>query len=242
MAHDLRLVGRGTAPQIPTTIKNPARVANRRAELIEAATEMFLDRGFHNTSIRDIAGACSFNVASLYMYVSSKDDILHLVAQDVMDTIVRQLGRIALDPESPERSLAMGFSGYCRIVSRFRRPIRLLYREIGFMEPKTREGVTAATTSIVDYFDGIVADGMEAGVFRDVCARLVALDIMLKSHLIALHTRDVLTMGNLEDYISSQLDLILGGLLVTPVPAVAAPHRVSRKAAPRKICKTKRKR
>ena len=65
---------------IPTTIKNPERVAHRRTELIEVATKLFLERGFHNTSIRDIVRACSFNIASLYMYVSSKDDILYLVA------------------------------------------------------------------------------------------------------------------------------------------------------------------
>src|ERR1700729_2785507 len=67
---------------IPTTIKNPVRVAHRRTELIEVATKLFLERGFHNTSIRDIVRACSFNIASLYMYVSSKEDILYLVALD----------------------------------------------------------------------------------------------------------------------------------------------------------------
>src|SRR6266508_2994014 len=65
-------------PNIPTTIKNPERVAYRRMELIDVATKLFLERGFHNTSIRDIVRACSFNVASLYMYVSSKEDILYL--------------------------------------------------------------------------------------------------------------------------------------------------------------------
>ena len=35
---------------IPTTIKNPERVAHRRTELIEVATKLFLERGFHNTS------------------------------------------------------------------------------------------------------------------------------------------------------------------------------------------------
>ena len=34
---------------IPTTIKNPQRVAHRRQELIEVATKLFLERGFHNT-------------------------------------------------------------------------------------------------------------------------------------------------------------------------------------------------
>ena len=43
---------RGQTSHIPTTIKNPERVELRRTELIEVATKMFLERGFHNTSIR----------------------------------------------------------------------------------------------------------------------------------------------------------------------------------------------
>ena len=100
---------------IPTTIKNPERVAHRRTELIEVATKLFLERGFHNTSIRDIVRACSFNIASLYMYVSSKEDILYLVAQDLMNNIARELGETTLIQGSARKSLADGFSSYCRI-------------------------------------------------------------------------------------------------------------------------------
>lgn len=52
----------------------------RRAEPIKVATQLFLENGFHNTSIREIVRAFSFNLASFYMYVSSKEDIFFLVA------------------------------------------------------------------------------------------------------------------------------------------------------------------
>src|SRR5215471_9802606 len=129
----LQPLARAHASHIPTTIKNPERVAHRRTELIEVATKMFLERGFHNTSIRDIVRVCSFNVASLYMYVSSKEDILFLVAQDLMNDISLKLSETILDPESPVRSLEIGFASYCRIVNRHRRQVRLLYREVGFL-------------------------------------------------------------------------------------------------------------
>ena len=213
---------------IPTTIKNPERVAHRRAELIEVATRMFLDRGFHNTSIRDIARACSFNVASLYMYVSSKDDILYLVAQDLMKSIAQRLAEIELDPRSLERSLEIAFASYCQIANRFRRSIRLLYREVGFMPPQARADVIATVTSVIDFFEAIVAKGIEAGVFRAVPARLVALDIMIIAHMIALHTREVLTLGDLDGYTRHQLDTIFSGLLVDPG------RRASRRAGRRR--------
>ncbi len=212
----LHTLSPGRVSNIPTTIKNPERVAHRRTELIDVATKMFLDHGFHNTSIRDIVRACSFNVASLYMYVSSKEDILYLVAQDLMNNIAQKLSESVLDPESPERSLEIGFASYCQIVSKYRRPIRLLYREVGFLPPEPRSNVVATVSSVITYFENIVAKGIDAGVFRKVPARLAGLDVMFIAHMIALHTREVRAIGDLGDYINFQLDSIFAGLLAAP--------------------------
>ena len=77
--------------KIPTTIKDQELVAQRRSEIIDVATRLFLERGFHKTSIRDIARACPFNLASLYMYVTSKEDILFLVAQQLIEEKARAM-------------------------------------------------------------------------------------------------------------------------------------------------------
>ena len=204
------------ASSIPTTIKNPERVAHRRTELIEVATKMFLEHGFHNTSIRDIVRACSFNVASLYMYVSSKEDILYLVAQDLMNNIALKLSDTILDPTSPERSLEIGFASYCQIANRFRRPIRLLYREVGFLPDESRAKVLATVSDVVTYFEKIIEQGIDAGVFRKLPARLAALDVMFIAHMYALHTREIRTIVNLDEYIAFQIESIFSGLLLSP--------------------------
>jgi AcrR family transcriptional regulator len=202
---------------IPTTIKNPERVAHRRTELIEVATKLFLERGFHNTSIRDIVRACSFNIASLYMYVSSKEDILYLVAQDLMSNIARELGETNLSQASARESLEHGFSSYCRIADRLRRPIRLLYREVGFLPDDRRVDVLSTVANVVSFFERIVRQGIETGEFRNVNPRMAALDIMVLCHTIALHTREVRELTNLEQYIDYQLEMLLAGLNAEPV-------------------------
>jgi len=201
---------------IPTTIKNPERVAHRRTELIEVATKLFLERGFYNTSIRDIVRACSFNLASLYMYVSSKEDILYLVAQDLMNNIARELGETVLVPDSAKKSLEAGFASYCRIADRLRRPIRLLYREVASLPPGLRSNVLDTVANVVLFFERIVKQGIASGDFRKVQARLAALDIVFFAHMIALHTREIREIVDLDHYIDFQLQLILSGLLAGP--------------------------
>jgi len=201
---------------IPTTIKNPERVAHRRMELIEVATKLFLERGFHNTSIRDIVRACSFNIASLYMYVSSKEDILYLVAQDLMNNIADELFDTPLDPKSAQGSLEHGFSSYCRIVDRLRRQVRLLYREVSFLPAERRANVLRTVAGVVQFFEDIVQQGVDSGEFRSVNPRLTALNILMMCHTIALHTREMRELTSLNRYIESQLALLFAGLIAKP--------------------------
>ena len=48
----------------------------READLLATATRLFRARGFHATSMQDLAEALGMNRGSLYHYIASKDDLL----------------------------------------------------------------------------------------------------------------------------------------------------------------------
>jgi AcrR family transcriptional regulator len=60
---------------------------NTRDRVREAAVALFAEKGFSGTGIRDIALAAEISVASLYHYMSTKDDLL----VDIMDVGLRRL-------------------------------------------------------------------------------------------------------------------------------------------------------
>ena len=58
----------------------------------------------------------------------------------------------------------------------------------------------------------IVRQGIETGEFHNVSPRLAALDVMVLRHTIALHTREVRDLANLNQYIAYRLEVLLAGL------------------------------
>ena len=65
---------------------------NRRQQILEAAARHFSDRGFHATSMRDIAADVGFLVGSIYYHFDSKDALfvaVHGAAVDMMTNAVR---------------------------------------------------------------------------------------------------------------------------------------------------------
>ena len=62
-----------------TSIKNEALVEKRHQQIVDGACKIFFEKGYHPTTIRDIAKACGMSMGQLYQYIHSKDDVLYLV-------------------------------------------------------------------------------------------------------------------------------------------------------------------
>lgn len=223
---------------IPTTIKDPDLVLQRRAEIVDVATRLFLDHGFHNTSIRDIARACPFNLASLYMYVASKEDILFLVAQQLIEEKAKAMAEIKMLDDDPVASFRTALRSYCRIVHNYRPHIRLLYRELDVLAPERRETVMSSLSTVTDVFEAIVRKGIASGDFADVEPKLVALNALFLCHLWSLHARALRALTlDVDTFFDIQSKIILQGLLARgPGPAEKTkrgrrPNRLSVSAA-----------
>src|SRR3972149_1304377 len=87
-----RSFGRVTPEAIPPTsigravecvVKDPALIAKRHEQICDAAIRLFSRRGFHQTSVREIAEAASLSIGTLYSYIKTKEDILSLVYQRI---------------------------------------------------------------------------------------------------------------------------------------------------------------
>jgi AcrR family transcriptional regulator len=76
---------------------------DRRQQLINAATELFSDKGFDATSTREIAVAAGINEALIFRYFTSKEDLFWAVLSKKLDGLgrrkrIRQLIDLQLDP------------------------------------------------------------------------------------------------------------------------------------------------
>lgn len=212
----------GNVKHIPSTVKDPDLVAQRRAQMIDVATQLFLKYGFHKTSIREIARACSFNVASLYMYVSSKEDILFLVAQHLMNEKNRALGDIQSGAIPAAELFELAFARYCQIIDRYRPHVKLLYREMDVLPADRQRIVLESELAVQDLFRAIIEDGMKEGDFRKVNASLVAQDAVFIAHMWSLKHWSLKKMISFDEFVNEQSALLIRSLLIEKKAKAAA--------------------
>src|SRR5512138_2753562 len=77
---------------IPLTEEEQAR---RRKEIFHASVHLFLNKGFNETSMREIAEAAGIGKSTLYDYFRTKDEILLSFVEDEIQRLTEQTKEIA---------------------------------------------------------------------------------------------------------------------------------------------------
>ena len=122
------------------TVRNETLIQQRRQQICDAAVELFLEKGFAATTIRDICARSKVNQASIYDYVANKNDILRRVLNQLwFREDVPTLPEILLDRELP---LEDAIARYFRESWRLKRKASLLaYRTIPHLPPEDRRAM-----------------------------------------------------------------------------------------------------
>jgi AcrR family transcriptional regulator len=124
--------------------------AERRAAILAAALEVFAERGYHGTSIEDIAQAAGVSKALIYEYFASKRD-LHglLLSQHVSELFARLQANATAGATGKER-LRGGIDAFLAFVEAHRDAFRVLFRDAA--DPEVAEalaGVQAQAVGVI---------------------------------------------------------------------------------------------
>ena len=67
--------------------------------ILDTAAQLFVNRGYHNTSVKDIVEQASISVGSFYFYFTSKDELLESLYDEMNDTFLNVLQDVYIDFE-----------------------------------------------------------------------------------------------------------------------------------------------
>lgn len=150
----------------------------REAELHQAATRLFRERGFHATSMQDLAEALGMNRGSLYHYIASKDDLLWAIVDGGFRALEeRVLPVLEADAPGPER-LEAAIAAHLAVAAERRDELTLLQMERRALSPERRAQIIARRDAYEAGFRRAVREGVAAGELRDVDERMASIAVL----------------------------------------------------------------
>jgi AcrR family transcriptional regulator len=153
-------------------------VSARRTELTRVAARLFAEKGYHGTSVGDLAEALGVRKGSLYAHIESKADLLWEVASEGAAAFHAALDAVPEEGPVVERIRA-ALRGHLRVVAEQLDVATVFVREWRYLEGERREQFLAERRRYEERFRGLFREGRELGELRtdldDATAALLAL-------------------------------------------------------------------
>lgn len=83
-----------------------------RDEILEAAAQIFREKGFHAASMQDIAQAVNLQKASLYHHVASKQEILLALLDRGLDVLIEHMESVVSLPLPADEKIRQAICAY----------------------------------------------------------------------------------------------------------------------------------
>jgi AcrR family transcriptional regulator len=153
-------------------------VGTRRNELTRQAARLFAEKGYHGTSIGDLAEAMGVQKGSLYAHIDSKADLLWEVARDGAAAFHAALDAVPDDASATEK-IRLALRAHLRVVGEQLDVATVFIREWRYLEGERREEFLADRRRYEERFRALFREGRELGELRadldDATATLLAL-------------------------------------------------------------------
>jgi len=198
---------------IPTQVKNKALVAQRRRQIVDASVNLFIEKGFHKTTTRQIAKASGISIGSLYEYIATKEDVLYLVCDAIHAEIERGVADALKRARNGRNPLAEVIREYFMVCHRMNDHILLIYQETQSLPNKYQRVVLENEIRITGIFTGVLAKLIDSGDLPRISPRqldLVAHNISVLGHMWTFRRWFLANQYSIDEYIDFQTRSILG--------------------------------
>jgi AcrR family transcriptional regulator len=212
----------------PTPIDD-SRFSRKRALIIKSAAHAFGRKGFHATTLEEIAADLKVTKASLYYYFSTKEELLFEVHLLSMEDVLGRITRIKAETASPVDQLRAVITEHLRVLAADYEGAFLLQQEYDLPENYRLEIVKLRDRYEQEVLQ-IVEEGERQRLFRVKDTR-VAVRMMLGS--INWFLRWYRAGGRLtvDQIAEAYIDFIFYGLLAPPTHASIPPAAPARGGA-----------
>lgn len=137
-------------------VKDQTLVERRRAQIVLAARAVFRDKGFHRATVRDIGRAAAVTQGTLYNYVRTKEDILFLICDELVNTYRSLVKDVTQRYRDPDQRLRAALEGLIRIMDQHQDDVLLMYHESHSLPKRALKHVLSRVGEFIRDFAALV--------------------------------------------------------------------------------------
>jgi AcrR family transcriptional regulator len=194
-------------------VRNQKRIDARSFQIGSAALDLFESKGYHTTTISDIARHAGISVGTIYQYAPDKEGVLKMVLFDILDAYAREIPKALEGLDDPLLAMRAAIRSYCEVVAVRHRAGLLGYQEGKSLKLAHRRQWMQREHETNLLIAGCIGKCIEQGDFRPLNVELMTYRIIMIAHTWALKAWHLQKVTDLETYVEDNIEFVFSGAL-----------------------------
>ncbi|NMI01118.1 TetR/AcrR family transcriptional regulator [Pseudonocardia sp. K10HN5] len=135
---------------------------------------MFGERSYPVVGMRDIGEAVGILPGSLYVHISSKEDLLLRIVERGIQNYLDQIEPVAAASEPAGVRMREAIRAHMRVLATTLEQTRVAFNQWTYLSPENQQRIVDLRQRYEQAFTTIVRDGVESGEFRQVRSPRIA--------------------------------------------------------------------
>lgn len=183
----------------------------RQSQIIETAAKLIKQKGFENTSMRDLASELDMEASSLYNHISSKDEILKTICFEMANEFITAMAEVNDIYFDAEQKLHLAVKNHIKLITQETEKAYVFVNEWRRLAPADLAEFITLRDQYEKGFAVIVQNGEDEGLFNEGDKKFAVLTILSSLNWVVEWYKPTGTMTS--DEIAEKLtNFILSGL------------------------------
>jgi AcrR family transcriptional regulator len=155
---------------------------SRKEQIFRTAAELFREKGYVASSMRDLAQKLGIEAASLYSHIRSKEEILHNICFDMAAEFRKSLEEVEKQKNlTASEKLRRGIIGHVQVMARDLTASAVFMNEHRHLSQPFLRDFLLLRINYINRFKAIIEDGVNSGEFKSTIDKKLAVMTLFSS-------------------------------------------------------------
>lgn len=150
---------------------------SRKEQVILHATEMFREKGYAATSMRDLATSLGIEAASLYSHIKSKEEILQKICFGMAGEFIAGLDEVDHLDISASEKLRRGIISHTKVIAKDLAASAVFLNEYRYLSETYLQDFLLLRINYINRFKRFMEQGMKDGEFGEIDKKMAVMTI-----------------------------------------------------------------
>ncbi|WP_449619948.1 TetR/AcrR family transcriptional regulator [Robertmurraya sp. Marseille-Q9965] len=154
------------------------KIAKKKEEILRSAAAIFAEKGYHGTTMEEVAARLLMTKGSMYYYFKNKDDLLFHCHQMIMEKSIGQMEEILNSPLTWKEKLEGAIKAHVQLATSEKSMFMVMDKPNQHFTDEYLQEILASRTKYAQYFDQILLEGISSKEFQNVDVKMVRMIIL----------------------------------------------------------------